>query len=82
MNDVEAGVMREHAAYWSGLASQRIAIVVGPVLDPRGPWGVGIVEVPDEEAVQAIAADDPAIKSGIGLKYEIYEMPRVLVRGS
>lgn len=40
--------MQEHATYWKGLIDDGIAIVFGLVLDPRGPWGVGITDVANE----------------------------------
>jgi len=34
MTEVEGKVMQEHGAYWRDLADSRIAVVVGPVIDP------------------------------------------------
>ena len=45
MNEQERAVMLEHVAYWKGHANRGVAVVFGPVLDPKGTWGVGIVEV-------------------------------------
>ncbi len=36
MTEAERNVMQEHAIYWKGLIDRRIAIVFGPVLDPKG----------------------------------------------
>ena len=80
MSENEAAVMREHAVYWQNLAEKRIAIVVGPVLDPKGPWGVGIVEAENQKAVQAIVDNDPAMRGNIGLTCDIFAMPRVILR--
>ena len=41
----EAKAMNEHVAYWTDLLGKGKAIAFGPVLDPKGPWGVGIVSV-------------------------------------
>lgn len=51
-----------------------------PVMDPKGPWGVGIVSVTDQAELRELQADDPAIRAQIGLKYEAYEMPQVVHR--
>ena len=50
------------------------------MLDPKGTWGVGIVEVESEAEILALQAEDPAIKGGIGLQYETYPMARAIVR--
>ena len=39
MTPEEGQVMQAHAAYWQALLAQGIAIVFGPVLDPKGPGG-------------------------------------------
>jgi uncharacterized protein YciI len=51
------------------------AIVFGPVADPKGAWGVGIVRAADEAAVHALEASDPAIQSKRGFRYEVLPMP-------
>ena len=78
----EGQVMQVHGAYWRGLADQEIAVLFGPVADPQGPWGLGLLEVEDEEEAQAITAEDPAIKSGMGFRYEILPMLRAILRNS
>jgi len=80
MNEQERAVMLEHVAYWKGHADRGVAVVFGPVLDPKGTWGVGIVEVGSEAEILALQAGDPAIKGGIGLQYETYPMARAIVR--
>jgi uncharacterized protein len=70
--------MQEHAIYWKGLIDDGIAIVFGLVLDPTGPWRVGIVDLVNELDVRAVGTNDPAVKAG-GLKFEVYLMPGVVV---
>jgi uncharacterized protein YndB with AHSA1/START domain len=70
MNAAEADVMRAHAAYWRDLLEKGAAVVFGPVADPNGPWGLGVVRAPSEEAFNLLRDNDPAIKSGRGLRYE------------
>jgi uncharacterized protein len=60
----EAEVMQRHVVYWQGLLARGVAIAFGPVLDPRDPWGLGLLEVGDEAAARAIGDDDPAVQSG------------------
>jgi uncharacterized protein YndB with AHSA1/START domain len=80
MNEREASAMREHAAYWRGLSERGVAVVFGPVLDPKGAWGLGILEAKNEAEVRALQADDPAIKAEIGLSYETHPFARAIVR--
>ena len=80
MNEAELGVMREHAAYWAGLLEQGAAIVFGPVLDPKGSWGVGVVRASSEEEVHRMRDADPAIRSGRGFSYEVLPMMRAVFR--
>lgn len=78
MTEVERKVMQEHATYWKGVTDKGISIVFGLVLDPKGPWGVGIVEVADEADARALGTNDPAVKAG--LTFEVYPMPDAVVR--
>ena len=68
--------MQQHIVYWSEFGKQGIAIVFGPVLDPKGVYGVGIYKVDDLAHMQRLLADDPAREI---LKYEVFEMPRAVV---
>jgi uncharacterized protein YciI len=77
MNEDEKAVMAERAAYWKAKLDQGEVIVFGPVLDPSGPYGAGVLAVADEAAARAFAANDPAIKSKRGFTCEIYPMRAV-----
>jgi uncharacterized protein len=78
MTEVERKVMQEHVVYWKALTDIGTAIVFGPVLDPKGPWGVAVVEVADEADARALGTNDPAVKAG--LTFEVYAMPDTVVR--
>ena len=80
MNETERAVMREHVEYWKGLADQGKAVLFGPVMDPAGPWGIGIIEARSEAEVHAMQAADQAIKGSIGLNYETLPMARAILR--
>jgi len=77
MTEEERSIMGQHVVYWTEMAEKGIALVFGPVLDPNGAYGLGIIEVDDEDQVQGLAAGDPAVRSGIG-RMEIYPMLAVL----
>jgi uncharacterized protein YndB with AHSA1/START domain len=80
MTSAERDLMREHVGYWTKLMEQGTAVAFGPVADPNGGWGVGVVEVDDPGAVSGLIADDPAKKSGVGFQYEVLPMLRAVVR--
>ena len=65
MSDDEAAVMEEHAAYWFPLVERGTALVYGPVLDPAGTFGLAVVQAETEADVEAIRAEDPAVRSGL-----------------
>ncbi len=79
MTEQEAQVMQEHAAYWTALAEQGRAVVFGPVADPEGVWGLVVVAAEDEAEVQAITANDPVRRAGIGAAYRILPMLRAVI---
>ncbi len=68
--------MSRHVAYWTEQAERGIAIVFGPVMDPRGVYGIGIHKVEDEAELRRLLDADPA--NGL-LKYEVLPMPRAVV---
>ena len=80
MAPAEREVMQAHSAYWFTLADKGMAIVVGPVADPAGAWGVAIVEVADEAAAHGLAESDPVTTSGLAFQYDIFPMPQALLR--
>jgi uncharacterized protein YndB with AHSA1/START domain/uncharacterized protein YciI len=75
MNAEERAVMEQHVAYWAELVASGQAIAFGPVLDPEGPWGVGVMRVRDEAAAHEIESRDPALLSGRGFTYRLLPMP-------
>ena len=78
MTAEERSAMEEHVRYWTARMAEGTALLFGPVLDPAGPWGLGIVRVEDEAALQRLQEKDPAIQAGIGLRYEALPMARVI----
>ena len=72
--------MQEHFAYWLSLLEQRKVVVVGPVLDPKGTYGIAVFEVEDEALAENLAENDPAITSKAGFSFELYSMIDARVR--
>jgi uncharacterized protein YciI len=65
MSADEAAIMARHAEYWSKVMDAGKALVYGPVRDSTSAWGLGIVKAESPDEVRAIAAEDPAVSSGM-----------------
>jgi uncharacterized protein YndB with AHSA1/START domain/uncharacterized protein YciI len=74
----ERAAMQAHVTYWNGKLAEGKVVAFGPVADPAGGWGVGIIAVRDEAELRAFQNEDPAIKSNIGLRYETLPMLRAV----
>jgi uncharacterized protein YndB with AHSA1/START domain len=74
----ELSIMRTHGIYWRGKLAEGKAIAFGPVADPAGSWGVGIMRVSGLAEAEALAAADPAITSGAGFRSEVFAMPSAI----
>jgi uncharacterized protein YciI len=61
----EQDAMARHEAYWQELRSAGRVVVFGPVADPEGVWGLGVVRARSQEEVIALADKDPVIAAGI-----------------
>jgi uncharacterized protein len=80
MTDAEVKLMQQHVAYWKGLMGRGLVIVFGPVADPKGTYGVAILELEEEADANALAMNDPTIKANVGLHFEVYPMDRAVLR--
>lgn len=78
MTAEETAVMGQHGAYWKSVIDGGVKVfALGPVADPAGVFGIGVIEVEDEAAAQELARNDPAIKQAqYGFRYELHPMPR------
>jgi uncharacterized protein len=79
MTDAERKIMLQHIAYWKENMDEGRVIAFGPVLHPDGAFGVGIIQVNNEDEAKALAENDPAITSGLNT-YEFYFMPNIVVK--
>jgi uncharacterized protein len=75
MTTEERETMQQHVAYWQTFMQQGKVVVFGPVMDPAGPYGMGVVQADDEEAIRAFIDGDPASRINT---YEFYPMRAVL----
>jgi uncharacterized protein YndB with AHSA1/START domain len=70
MSAEERAMMGEHAAYWRVQMAKDKVVVFGPVNDPQGSWGLGVIRVETEAELLDFQANDPAILGKRGLHYE------------
>jgi uncharacterized protein YciI len=80
MTPREAEIMQAHGAYSRELLDQGKAVVFGPVADPQGVWGLGILQLGDDVDPQTIVANDPVLKADTGFVYQVMPMLRAAVR--
>ena len=78
MTTEERDVMLAHVRYWTEQLRAGAALAFGPVADPKGDWGVGIIKAPDLATVETLREADPAIVSGRGFSYEILPFVRLI----
>jgi uncharacterized protein YciI len=78
MTEAERAMMGAHAEYWGGLLASGTAVLFGPVLDPSGPYGLGVLELDDPAEVEKITSADPAVQGG--LRAEVHPMGPTVAR--
>jgi len=74
MSDSEKSIMQKHVAYWSPFINNGIVLVLGPVMDVNGGYGIAVVRVDSDEHLNELIAGDPAIAI---CSYEIQPMRAV-----
>ena len=82
MTPREAEIMQAHVAYCGELLRAGKALVFGPVADPAGVWGLGVLQLADDADPQEIVANDPVTKANAGFKYELMPMLRAATQES
>ena len=65
MTEAEGKLMQEHFAYWTDQFAKGVCLFGGPVLDPKGPFGVLVLKAANLDEATAIAAADPSVKGGV-----------------
>ena len=59
MTPEEQDAMARHAAYWRGLLDAGRVVVYGPVADPEGVWGLGVVRAGSQAEVVELGEQRP-----------------------
>jgi uncharacterized protein len=73
MTAEEQKAMAEHMEYWRQLLANGKVVVYGPVADPEGVWGMGVLRAADRAEVLAIGERDPSIVAGVNT-FEVFEI--------
>jgi uncharacterized protein YciI len=81
ISDEERTTMTAHFGYWTGLAEQGKALAFGPVDDPSGVYGIGIVLAEHQAEAEALRDRDPALLSPHGFRTEIAPMLSLVTPG-
>jgi uncharacterized protein len=73
MTAAEQDAMAQHMEYWAQLLADGRVVVYGPVADPEGVWGLGVLRAADRAEVLAIAEQDPSVLAGVNT-FEVFEI--------
>jgi uncharacterized protein len=73
MTPDEQRAMAEHMAYWQQLLKDGRVVVYGPIADPEGVWGMGVLRAADRAEVLEIAEADPSVTAGVNT-FEVFEI--------
>jgi uncharacterized protein len=79
MSEDERSVMLAHQDYWLPHVNAGLVLVMGPVLDPKGAYGVMIVNTPSLKTLEDWEAQDPVILARLGFAFENFPMPSAKV---
>ena len=73
MTDAEQQAMSAHMEYWQHLLADGRVVVYGPVADPEGVWGLGVLRAADRAEVLAIGESDPSVIAGVNT-FDVFEI--------
>jgi hypothetical protein len=74
MTDDERAIMKKHVDYWKPYIEDETVIVLGPVMDSKGGYGIAVVAVESDEHLKQLIDNDPA--NGLN-SYEVHPMRAV-----
>jgi uncharacterized protein YciI len=73
MTPDEQQAMAAHMDYWQQLLDDGRVVVYGPVADPEGVWGLGVVRSDDRADVLAVGERDPSVLAGVNT-FDVFEI--------
>jgi hypothetical protein len=74
----ERALMGEHAKYWGRKLGEGVVVAFGPVLDPAGAWGLGLVQAQDDAELHAFEQGDPLIAANRGFRIEALPIAKLV----
>ena len=74
MTDDERAIMKKHVDYWKPYIEDETVIVLGPVMDTKGGYGIAVVAVDSDDHLKQLIDNDPA--NGLN-SYEVHPMRAV-----
>jgi hypothetical protein len=74
----ELALMRAHGVYWRAKLAEGNAIAVGPVAEPGGAWGLGVLRAADADEARGLASNDPVVVADKGFQFQVFPMPNVI----
>ncbi len=69
----EEQAMAAHQDYWQQLLADGRVVVYGPVADPEGVWGMGVLRADERAEVLEIGERDPSVIAGVNT-FEVFEI--------
>jgi uncharacterized protein len=73
MTAEEQQAMAGHQEYWRQLLDDGRVVVYGPVADPEGVWGMGVLRAADRAEVLALGERDPSVTARVNT-FEVFEI--------
>jgi uncharacterized protein YciI len=73
MTPDEQRAMAEHMAYWQQLIDDGRVVVYGPVADPEGVWGMGVLRAAERAEALTIGERDPSVLAGVNT-FDVFEI--------
>ena len=65
MTAEEQQAMARHQDYWHQLLNEGRVVVYGPVADPEGVWGMGVLRAESQQESVLLGQRDPAVALGV-----------------
>ncbi len=80
LTPAETAMMQEHSRYWDRVIAAGGAVTLGPVGDPAGVYGIGVIQAETLEIAQGLVRADPALQAETGCTSELHPMLGIKLR--
>jgi hypothetical protein len=71
-------LMKRHADYWREQMGKGHVVVFGPVMDPVAPYGILVMQLPDDMQPEPLVEADPVVQARCGFRFDVHPMQAVL----